>query len=146
MQKKNQTANKILVTLVGSLVAGLVGRWTKQSHVRAPPNMTHHLHQHEATTADVNTTTNTNRSKSRKKVLPNQLGRYNPLVLKKTNYPVYHPPSIDNSSYRRYQPPFRRSERRIFRVGLLSGRVIDGIPHGVKSSKSMHMKSGKLID
>ncbi|XP_057381304.1 protein tramtrack, alpha isoform-like isoform X1 [Daphnia carinata] len=56
---------------------GLVGRWTKQTHVRAPPNMTHHLHQHEATTADANTTTtNTNRSKSRKKVLPNQLGRY----------------------------------------------------------------------
>ena len=70
IEKKN------LVTLVGSLVAGLVGRWTKQSHVRAPPNMTHHLHQHEATTADANTTTNTNRSKSRKKVLPNQLGRY----------------------------------------------------------------------
>lgn len=64
------------MTLVGSLVAGLVGRWTKQSHVRAPPNMTHHLHhQHEATTADDNTT-NANRTKSRKKVMPNQLGRY----------------------------------------------------------------------
>lgn len=60
---------------------GLVGRWTKQSmHVRAPlPNMTHH-HQHEGATASAianNTNVNSvNRSKSRKKVLPNQLGRY----------------------------------------------------------------------
>ena len=66
---------------LASLVAGLVGRWTKQSmHVRAPlPNMTHH-HQHEGATASAianNTNVNSvNRSKSRKKVLPNQLGRY----------------------------------------------------------------------
>lgn len=76
-QKKKK--KNTLVTLVGSLVAGLVGRWTKQTYVRAPPNMTHHFHQHDATTADANTSTDTNLSKSGRKVLPNQLGRYNPI-------------------------------------------------------------------
>ena len=50
-------------------------------HVRAPlPNMTHHHQPHEGATASAignNTNVNSvNRSKSRKKVLPNQLGRY----------------------------------------------------------------------
>jgi len=86
IEKKKKTISDSLLSLslsgwLASLVAGLVGRWTKQSmHVRAPlPNMTHH-HQHEGATASAianNTNVNSvNRSKSRKKVLPNQLGRY----------------------------------------------------------------------